>query len=194
MNSNFFDMMDNCCAPQWADFTRSPQVCCDSYFEKEHEVHDPQILLKSTINSTLSSPYTQESKNEQSVNETKFDDSLEPETPAHCSIAYFIPHETKNHSVEKVKEDHQLDRAMKDLKLDERSSKIHQTWNISITDLTAEFKISMANHKIKRAVPERIKQRMLQAKNTVLGKSSLKDVQANDMEKKNALQTKICKK
>ncbi|XP_060829454.1 targeting protein for Xklp2-like [Bombus pascuorum] len=193
MNSNFFDMMDNCCAPQWADFTRSPQVCCDSYFEKEHEVHDPQILLKSTINSTLSSPYTQESKNEQSVNETKFDDSLEPETPAHCSIAYFIPHETKNHSVEKVKEDHQLDRAMKDLKLDERSSKIHQTWNISITDLTAEFKISMANHKIKRAVPERIKQRMLQAKNTVLGKSSLKDVQANDMEKKNALQTKFAK-
>ncbi|XP_071874856.1 uncharacterized protein [Bombus fervidus] len=193
MNSNFFDMMDNCCAPQWADFTRSPQVCCDSYFEKEHEVHDPQILLKSTVNSTSSSPYTQESKNEQSVNETKFDDSLEPETPAHCSIAYFIPHETKNHSLEKVKEDHQLDRAMKDLKLDERSSKIHQTWNISITDLTSEFKISMANHKIKRAVPERIKQRTLQAKNTVLGKSSLKDVQANDMEKKNAVQTTFAK-
>lgn len=186
MNSNFFDMMDNCCAPQWADFTCSPQVCCDSYFEKEHEVHDPQIPLKSPINSTSSFSYMQESKNEQSVNETKFDDSLEPKTPAHCSIAYFIPHKNKNHSVEKVKEDHQLDRAMKDLKLDERSSKIHQTWNISITDLTAEFKVSMANHKVKRAVPERIKQRMLQAKNTVLGKSSLKDVQANDMEKKNA--------
>ncbi|XP_068986295.1 targeting protein for Xklp2-like [Bombus flavifrons] len=193
MNSNFFDMMENCCAPQWADFTCSPQVCCDSYFEKEHEVHDPQILLKSTIDSTPSFSYMQESKTEQSVNETKFDDSLEPETPAHCSIAYFIPHENKMHSVEKVKEDHQLDRAMKDLKLDERSSKIHQTWNISITDLTAEFKVSMANHKIKKAVPERIKQRMLQAKNTVLGKSSLKDVQANDMEKKNALQTAFAK-
>lgn len=193
MNSNFFDMMENCCAPQWADFTCSPQVCCDSYFEKEHEVHDPQILLKSTIDSTPSSSYMQESKTEQSVNETKFDDSLEPETPAHCSIAYFIPHENKMHSVEKVKEDHQLDRAMKDLKLDERSSKIHQTWNISITDLTAEFKVSMANHKIKKAMPERIKQRMLQAKNTVLGKSSLKDVQANDTEKKNALQTAFAK-
>lgn len=192
MNSNFFDIMDNCCAPQWADFTRSPQVCCDSYFEKEHEVHDPQILLKSTINSTSSFSYTQESKNEQSVNETKFDDSLEPET-AHCSIAYFIPHENKKHSVEKIEEDHQLDRAMKDLKLDERSSKIHQTWNISITDLTAEFKVSMANHKIKKALPERIKQRMLKAKTTVLGKSSLKDVQGNDMEKKNALQTAVAK-
>lgn len=193
MNSNFFDMMENCCAPQWADFTCSPQVCCDSYFEKEHEVHDPQILLKSTIDSTPSFSYTQESKTEQSVNETKFDDSLEPETPAHCSIAYFIPHENKMHSVEKVKEDHQLDRAMKDLKLDERSSKIHKTWNISITDLTAEFKVSMANHKIKKDVPERIKQRMLQAKNTIPGKSSLKDVQANDMEKKNALQTTFAK-
>ncbi|XP_050596948.1 targeting protein for Xklp2-like [Bombus affinis] len=193
MNSNFFDMMDNCCAPQWADFTRSPQVCCDSYFEKEHEVHDPQILLKSSINSTSSSSYTQESKTEQSVDETKFDDSLEPETSAHYSIAYFIPHENKMHSVEKIKEDHQLDRAMEDLKLDERSSKIHQTWNISITDLAAEFKVSMANHKIKKAVPERIKQRMLQAKNTVFGKSSLKDVQANDMEKKSALQTAFAK-
>lgn len=193
MNSNFFDMMDNCCAPQWADFTRSPQVCCDSYFEKEHEVHDPQILLKSSINSTSSSSYMQESKTEQSVDETKFDDSLEPETSAHYSIAYFIPHENKMHSVEKIKEDHQLDRAMEDLKLDERSSKIHQTWNIPITDLAAEFKVSMANHKIKKAVPERIKQRMLQAKNTVFGKSSLKDVQANDMEKKSALQTAFAK-
>ncbi|XP_043602921.1 targeting protein for Xklp2-like [Bombus pyrosoma] len=193
MNSNFFDIMDNCCAPQWADFTRSPQVCCDSYFEKEHEVHDPQILLKSTINSTSSFSYMQESKNEQSVNETKFDDSLESETSAHCNIVYFIPHENKKHSVEKIKEDHQLDRAMNDLKLDERSSKIHQTWNISITDLTTEFKVSMANHKIKKALPERIKQRMLKTKTTVLGKSSLKDIQGNDMEKKNALQTAFAK-
>ncbi|XP_033320412.1 targeting protein for Xklp2-like [Bombus bifarius] len=193
MNSNFFDMMENCCAPQWADFTCSPQVCCDSYFEKEHEVHDPQIFLKSTIDSTPSSSHTQESRTEQSINETKFDDSLEQQTPAHCNIAYFIPHENKMHSIEKVKEDHQLDRAMKDLKLDERSNKIHQTWNISITDLTTEFKVSMANHKIKKDVPERIKQRMLQAKNTILGKSSLKDVQANNMEKKSTLQTAFAK-
>ncbi|XP_015190021.1 PREDICTED: targeting protein for Xklp2-like [Polistes dominula] len=38
--------MDNYCAPQWVDFTCSPQVPSDDYFEKHHEIYEPKLRTK----------------------------------------------------------------------------------------------------------------------------------------------------
>ena len=173
--------MDNCCAPQWADFTRSPQIFSDDYFEIEHEVHKPQMYFK--YSSNLSS-CKQENKSEQSINETtKFDDSLEPRTPVRSSVAYFIPHDSKKHAVVQTTNNE----PPRELKLDEKSSKIHQTWSISITELTSAFKVMPAQRKVKRTVPEKTRKNMSEAK------SSLRDVRVNDVKKTNNPQTAFVK-
>ncbi|KAI4503447.1 hypothetical protein M0802_001669 [Mischocyttarus mexicanus] len=38
--------MDNYCAPQWVDFTCSPQVPSDDYFEKHHEIYEPKLYTE----------------------------------------------------------------------------------------------------------------------------------------------------
>ncbi|KAF7414872.1 hypothetical protein HZH68_003361 [Vespula germanica] len=46
--------MDNYCAPQWVDFTSSPQVPSDDYFEKYHEIYEPKLCTKIINQSTES--------------------------------------------------------------------------------------------------------------------------------------------
>ncbi|KAF3427230.1 hypothetical protein E2986_07424 [Frieseomelitta varia] len=168
--------MDNCCAPQWADFTRSPQIFSDDYFEIEHEVHKPQMYFK--YSSNLSS-CNQENRNEQSVNETKFDDSLESGTSVCSSVVYFIPHDNKNHAVVQITNNE----PRKELKLDEKSSKIHETWSVSITELTSAFKVTPTERKVKRIIPKKSRKDMSEAM------SSLRDTFVNDVKKTNNPQT-----
>ncbi|XP_006607604.1 targeting protein for Xklp2 homolog [Apis dorsata] len=183
-------MMDNCCAPQWADFTHSPQVPSDSYFEVEHEVHKPQIYLKSTTYSNSSLSCLNENKNDQSITEVKFDDSLETESPARNSVAYFIPYDNKKHSVGK-KNENESKKSLKNFTLDERSNKIHQTWNIPITELTSAFKVMKSKHTATRTIPEKIKNNYLSESKHIIHKS--KDVQDNDIMKKNNSQINFTK-
>ncbi|CAL7942492.1 unnamed protein product [Xylocopa violacea] len=183
-------MMDNCCAPQWADFTHSPQIPSDSYFDVEHEVHDPQLHFKATVQKYLAFPGKTEIKSEESINETKFDDSLETE-PSRCTnVAYFISHDNKDYKVEDTEKENQLSDVMENLEINERSDKIHQAWNISISDLTCGFKSSLADNKVKRAMPERIKKNIckLEEKRNGVNKASLKSSQTNNI-KKNQLRT-----
>lgn len=183
--------MDNCCAPQWADFTHSPQVPSDSYFEVEHEVHKPQIYLKSTTYSNSSLSCLNENKNDQSITEVKFDDSLETESPARNSVAYFIPYDNKKHSVGK-KNENESKKSLKNFTLDERSNKIHQTWNIPITELTSAFKVMKSKHTATRTIPEKIKNNIyLSESKHIIHKS--KDVQDNDIMKKNNSQINFTK-
>lgn len=182
--------MDNCCAPQWADFTHSPQVPSDSYFEVEHEVHKPQIYLKSTTYSNSSLSCLNENKNDQSITEVKFDDSLETESPARNSVAYFIPYDNKKHSVGK-KNENESKKSLKNFTLDERSNKIHQTWNIPITELTSAFKVMKSKHTATRTIPEKIKNNYLSESKHIIHKS--KDVQDNDIMKKNNSQINFTK-
>lgn len=182
--------MDNCCAPQWADFTHSPQVPSDSYFEVEHEVHKPQIYLKSTTYSNSSLSYLNENKNDQSITEVKFDDSLETESSARNSVAYFIPYDNKKHSIGK-KNENESKKSQKNFTLDERSNKIHQTWNIPITELTSAFKVIKSKHTA-TTIPEKIKKNIyLSEPKHIIHKS--KDVQNNDIMKKNNSQINFTK-
>lgn len=169
--------MDDFCAPQWVDLTRSPQIFSDNYFELEHEVHKPQIHLN-IIKTSLPESFNEESKNEESVADVKFDDSLEPKTPVCTNIAYFVPHDNKKHPAKETKKENQLDKAMNDLKLDEKSSKIHQTWNISITDLTSGFKISTKEHRGKITIPNKVRKNIHVSgtKNAIVGKFSLESI------------------
>ncbi|XP_046837673.1 calponin homology domain-containing protein DDB_G0272472-like [Vespa crabro] len=38
--------MDNYCAPQWVDFTSSPQVPSDDYFDKYHDIYESKLCTK----------------------------------------------------------------------------------------------------------------------------------------------------
>ncbi|XP_017880060.1 probable replication factor C subunit 1 [Ceratina calcarata] len=144
-------MMDNCCAPQWADFMHSPQMFCEDYFEKEHEVHEPQIHMKCIKKYNFPTP--SKDVHDESNNETKFDDSLEDKPPV--NTAYFIPHDPKKENMRK-------ESLLRNLKLNEKSNKIHQTWSVSITELTSTFKVSTAEDKNKPMLPERIRKRLME--------------------------------
>lgn len=148
-------MMDNCCAPQWADFMHSPQVLCDDYFERVHEVHEPQVNLGCIKRTDLPTPCKNGYEN--SMNGTRFEDSLE-ET-ADTKVAYFIPLDSK-----KAMDDARKENRLRDLKLNEKSNKVHQTWSISITELTSTFKVSTAEDKNKPMLPERIRKRLMEPK------------------------------
>nr|XP_034190195.1 targeting protein for Xklp2-like isoform X1 [Osmia lignaria]XP_034190196.1 targeting protein for Xklp2-like isoform X1 [Osmia lignaria] len=176
-------MMDNWCAPQWADLTRSPQVLSDTYFEVEHEVHEPLITFKPNAKSSV--PCKKENITELSVAETNFDDSLEPVEKPCTSVAYFIPHEGKKQSDDEIDKEKNLNNAMKDLKLNKKTEKIHQAWSIPAPELTSAFKKSAVSHKAKPA-PERfrINAYTTGVKNQVSGKSCLKNNQNIDIHKK----------
>ncbi|XP_076633517.1 uncharacterized protein LOC143347831 [Colletes latitarsis] len=109
-------MMDDYCAPQWTDFTCSPQLPSDNYFDThiEYEAHKPLIQLKSNLKSNLSVFYKNDSIDKSPNRETHFDDSLEPIQNAKDNITYFIPHDNKKHSV-KTKTENSLRKVIKNL-------------------------------------------------------------------------------
>ncbi|XP_076634033.1 uncharacterized protein LOC143348087 [Colletes latitarsis] len=106
--------MDDYCAPQWTDFTCSPQLPSDSYFDThiEYEAHEPLRQLKSNLKSNLSVCYKNDSIDKSANTETHFNDSLEPVQNAKDNITYFIPHDNKKHSV-KMKTENNLSKVMK---------------------------------------------------------------------------------
>ncbi|CAK9818285.1 Targeting protein for Xklp2 homolog [Anthophora quadrimaculata] len=169
--------MDNFCAPQWADFM-CPKTPSDSYFEIEHEEHERQLNFMANFKLCKSLQYQENSFTEQQINETNFDDSLESKPPVYNNVMYFIPHDNKK----KPSEDTNLHNAVRNLKLDERSSKIHQTWSIPVSELTSAFKVSTAKHKFKPAAPEKIKKI-----------SEIKNCSKNNVKKENNVQINLTK-
>ncbi|XP_012138747.2 targeting protein for Xklp2-A [Megachile rotundata] len=179
-------MMDNCCAPQWADLTRSPQVLSDNYFEVEHEVHKPLINFQSPPQ--LSVPHSKKSVTEVSISETNFEDSLEPVKDTCTNVAFFIPHTNKK----QTDEEKDLNSTSVSLKPDKKPNKNHQVWTISTTELTSTYKKSMVDNKIKTTVPEKIKNgiHMSDLKCQVLIKSALKNSEKINVDvKKNNVQS-----
>ncbi|XP_076303338.1 uncharacterized protein LOC143221751 [Lasioglossum baleicum] len=132
-------MMDNCYAPQWADFACSPQLSSDSYFEVEHEVHNSRIDLKSE----LPLPYKEENIEEPLVAETNFEDSLESAEGAHANVVFFVPHDSKN----------QKETNNDDIKTDKKplKSNLYYTWDISMTDLASTSKTTSVPQRLKAA-------------------------------------------
>lgn len=160
-------MMDNCCAPQWTDFTRSPQVASDSYFEVEHEVHEPLTYLKSTIKPDISPPFTKQNIEEASVTQTDFDDSLENQQNIVTNTAFFLPYDPKKQSIENTNKNNDLRRAMTDLSFDEKSTVIQHAWKVSLGDLAT------VSNKPKRTAPERMKKSVhISETKNISGKSS----------------------
>lgn len=164
-------MMDNCCAPQWADLTRSPQVLSDNYFEVEHEVHKPLINFQSPPQ--MSVPHSTKKMTNISISDINFEDSLEPVKDTCTNIAFFIPHTNKN----QADEEKDLNNTLVSLKPDKKPNKNHQVWNISTTELTSLYKKSTVDNNIKTAVPEKIKNGIHkpELKRHVLIKSTLKN-------------------
>ncbi|XP_043252533.1 targeting protein for Xklp2 homolog [Colletes gigas] len=93
--------MDEYCAPQWTDFTCSPQLPSDSFFDVhiEYEAHKPLMQLKSNLKSNLSVFHKNNSIDKSTNTKTHFDDSLELVQNAKDNITYSIPHNNKKHSV-----------------------------------------------------------------------------------------------
>ncbi|XP_076652720.1 uncharacterized protein LOC143359009 [Halictus rubicundus] len=131
-------MMDNCYAPQWADFACSPQLSSDSYFEVEHEVHSSRIDLKSD----LLLPYKEENVEKSLVADTNFHDSLEPAEDAHANVVFFIPHDTKKQK-ETNNDDIKKDKPLK--------SNLYYTWDISTIDLTSTSETASVPQRLKAA-------------------------------------------
>lgn len=180
-------MMDNWCAPQWADLTRSPQVLSDTYFEVEHEVHEPLLNFKPNTKSSV--PCKMQNITEISVAETNFDDSLEPVENTCTSVAYFIPHDSKKQSDNEIDKEKNLNNAMEDLKLDKKTDKIHQVWSIPVDELTSAFKKSTVSHKAKPALEKfRSNACITEVKNLVSGKSLKNNQNINVYKKKENMQ------
>ena len=158
-------MMDNYCAPQWADFTRSPQLPSDSYFEIQHDVHKPLINFKSYAKPDFSSK--REEGQGSSVAESRFRDSLEPVENPLPNVAYFIPHSNRKAPPTETNDDRGLRRTMNNLRLDERSRKVHCTWNVSPSGLT-----STKLFRDKVEVPERFRKTVRISESKSTGKSA----------------------
>ena len=161
-------MMDNYCAPQWADFTRSPQLPSDSYFEIHHDVHEPLLNFKTYVKPDFSSEREEGHAQGSVVVESSFRDSLEPVENPQPNVAYFIPHSNRKTPPRETNDDRGLRRTMTNLRLDERSRKVHCTWNVSPSGLT-----STTLFRDKVEVPERFRKtvRVSESKSTVAGKS-----------------------
>ena len=156
--------MDNYCAPQWADFTRSPQLASDSYFEIEHDVHEPLLNFKTHVNSDFSSERAQVS----AVAEPRFKDSLEPVENPQPNVAYFIPHSSKQAPPRETNDDRGLRRTMTNLRLDEKSRKAHCAWNVS---LSGRPSTTLFRDKVEAPERFRKKVRASESKSSVVGKS-----------------------
>ncbi|XP_076236460.1 uncharacterized protein LOC143180550 [Calliopsis andreniformis] len=145
--------MDYCRAPQWADFTHSPQLPSDNYFEIKHEVHEPQIHSKSNSKSDQLFYSCEEIEQEISSEEQdpNFYDSLESEQSVHSNVAYFVPYDCKNKSNGDKYTDDALRKGMKNLKLNDKSQPTHCVWNVSISELTTK------SNKPKVKVPKKMK-------------------------------------
>ncbi|XP_053983974.1 uncharacterized protein LOC128879120 isoform X1 [Hylaeus volcanicus] len=179
-------MMDNYCAPQWTDFTSSPQLPSDSYFEIEHETHKPLVHFKSNIKTDLPILWKEECVNKQSISETNFDDSLDTVQNTNDNTAYFIPLGNTKHSVDQIKNENRLSNAMESLKLDEKSRKIDCAWNVWLTGGTNSLKAPILPRRLKTALSEKNWQniRTSEINNTV--PSSLQNKQIiNNVKKSN---------
>ena len=161
-------MMDNCCAPQWADFTRSPQLPSDSYFEIEHDVHGPLLHFKTDLKSGFSLERDQGSAQGTTVVESRFNDSLESGEHPQPNMAYFIPRGNRKAPSEEADDDHDLRNTMTNLRLDEKSRKIHCTWSVSLSGQTST---TLFGDKVE--APERFRKsiRVSVSKSTVTSKS-----------------------
>ena len=161
-------MMDNCCAPQWADFTRSPQLPSDSYFEIEHDVHGPLLHSKTNLKSDFSLECEEGRIQGLTVVESCVTDSLESGENPQPKVAYFIPRSNRKTPSKEANDDHGLRKSMTDLRLDEKSLKIHCTRNVSLSGQTST---TLLRDKVE--APERFRKsvRTSELKSTVLGKS-----------------------
>ncbi|XP_076667124.1 uncharacterized protein LOC143368360 [Andrena cerasifolii] len=161
-------MMDNCCAPQWADFTHSPQLLSDSYFEIEHDVHGPFLHFKTDLKSNFFSQGEEGRAQGSTVVESCFTDSLESGENPQPNVAYFIPQSNRKTPLKEANDDPGLRKSMTNLRLDEKSRKIHCTWNVSLGGQT-----STTLFKDKVEAPERFRKsvRTSESKSTVLRKS-----------------------
>ncbi|XP_076683732.1 uncharacterized protein LOC143376863 [Andrena cerasifolii] len=161
-------MMDNYCAPQWADFTRSPQLPSDSYFEIEHAVHEPSLPFKTYVHSDFSLESVEERAEGSPVVKPRFKDSLEPLENPQPNVAYFIPHSNRKAPPRETNDDRGLRRTMANLRLDEQSRKAQYTWNVSPSGRT-----STTLFRAKVEVPERFRKsaRTSESKSSVVGKS-----------------------
>ena len=161
-------MMDNYCAPQWADFTRSPQLPSDSYFEIEHAVHDPLLHFKTNLQSDFFLDCDEGQAQGSAVVESRFKDSLEPAENPQPNVAYFIPHSGRKAPPRETDDDRGLHRTMTNLRLDEQSRKVHYAWNISLSGRTSTALVGA-----KVEAPERLRNRVrtLDSKSSVAGKS-----------------------
>ncbi|XP_076235682.1 targeting protein for Xklp2 [Calliopsis andreniformis] len=180
--------MDSFCAPQWADFTQSPQIPADNYFEKEHEVHKPQIQIKFKSNlksDQLFSSCKKETEQEISVAKANFYDSLEPDQTVHST--YFVPYDDQKQSIGEEHNDNNLHKDMTNLKLDEKLQEIHCTWNVSIGELAT------VSNKPKAITPEKTKEsvHVLEMKDIAIKFSSKSNPLMNNVkEKKDHVQVK----
>ncbi|XP_076220767.1 uncharacterized protein LOC116425910 [Nomia melanderi] len=175
-------MMDNCCAPQWADFTCSPQLPSDSYFEIEHEIHNAQMYLKSNLKSDSSLPSNEENLGEESlITETKFDDSLEPAQDKCTNMVFFIPHDNKKQPAKETNNDN----VKKDTKCS-KSNKLYHAWNVSIADLTSVFKATSEPQRLKAAAEKIRKSAIVEMKNNIFRKPSKKANTQNALKKINS--------
>ena len=154
--------MDNCCAPQWADFTRSPQLLSDSYFEIEHDVHGPLLHFKTEMKSDFTLEREEGRAQGSTVVESRFTDSLESGENPQPNVA------CRKAPLKEANGDHSLRKSMTNLRLDEKSRKIQCTWNVSLSGQT-----STTLFRDKVEAPERFRKsvRTLESKSTVLGKS-----------------------
>ncbi|XP_078041618.1 uncharacterized protein LOC144472423 [Augochlora pura] len=136
-------MMDNCYAPQWADFASSPQLSSDSYFEVEHEVHNARIDLKPNLKCDLSLPCKEEDIEEPLDAETNFDDSLESTHGPRSNVAFFIMHNNKK----------QTGTNYNDVKKDKKPLKSdhYYTWDIPMTELMSKTKTAVVPPRLKAA-------------------------------------------
>ncbi|XP_033337963.2 uncharacterized protein LOC117227105 [Megalopta genalis] len=162
-------MMDNCYAPQWADFAGSPQLSSDSYFEVEHEVHSARIDLKSNLKCDLSLPCKEENIEESLDAETNFDDSLEPTQGPRSNIAFFIMHNNKK---QKETNNDNIKKDIKPLKFDERYA-----WDVSMTGLTSKTKTAVVPQRLKAAaLSKEIRKNtcVMEMKNNILCKPAQK--------------------
>ncbi|KZC09175.1 PREDICTED: targeting protein for Xklp2-A [Dufourea novaeangliae] len=163
-------MMDNCCAPQWADFTSSPQLPSDNYFELEHEVHSTQIYSKTNSKVDVPILCKEENLEKSSVEESYFDDSLESVKEACPNVAYFIPHDNKKQPAEGTNND-----ILKKERQTSKFSNLYDTWNVSVTDLTSALKSTSEPQRL-TAARERIRKsaRLREMKSTNFRKSPAK--------------------
>lgn len=152
----------------WADFTHSPQLLSDSYFDIEHDVHGPLLHFKTDLKSNFSLECEEEHAQVSTVVESRITDSLESGENPQPNVAYFVPRSNRKAPLKEANDDHGLRKSMSNLRLEEKSRKVRCTWNISLSGQT-----STTLFRDKVEAPGRFRKSVCtsETKSTVLGKS-----------------------